>query len=238
MSSTTQTTSTDNVRKHIVPWWGTALVLLPLAVGSAVSAHQHTLEHVNLPGISVRLSSYFTVMAEEWLSVLFIWLALRRRGLSISILVSGRWQNLGALLRDLGLAIGFLVAVVPIMAVMSRIFGDDPSSQISFVPKTTFEVIIWLAMAATAGFCEELIFRGYLTQQLTAWTNNRFLAFVIQGLAFGLAHGYQSRNMVVIMIYGWLLGLLASWRKSLRPGIFAHALQDGVIGLLAFFLMK
>jgi membrane protease YdiL (CAAX protease family) len=237
MSSDVQTTSTDEVNKYIAPWWQTALVLLPLCIGSAVSAHQHTLEHVNLPGMSARLSGYFTVMAEEWLSVLFLWLALRRREFSISRLISGRWQNPVALLRDLGLAIGFFLAVLPILAVMGRILGTDPN-QISFVPKTAFEAIIWLAVATTAGFCEELIFRGYLTQQLTGWTNSRVLALVIQGVAFGLAHGYQARSMVAIMIYGWLVGLLAFWRKSLRPGMFSHALQDGVVGLLAFFFMK
>jgi membrane protease YdiL (CAAX protease family) len=237
MSSNTQATSTDDSNKYIASWWHTVLVLLPLCIGSAVSAHQHTLEHVNLPGISARLSGYFTVMVEEWLSVLFIWLALKRRGLPISSLISGRWKNPIALLRDLGLAIGFLIVVLPLMAVMGRLLGTDPN-QISFVPKTAFEAIVWLGVAATAGFCEELIFRGYLTQQLTGWTNSRILAIAIQGIAFGLAHGYQSKSMIAIMVYGWLIGLLAFWRKSLRPGMFSHALQDGALGLLAFFFMK
>ena len=30
-----------------------------------------------------------------------------------------------------------------------------------------------------------------------------------------------------------LFGILAEWRRSLRPGMIAHALQDGVVGLLA-----
>jgi membrane protease YdiL (CAAX protease family) len=106
------------------------------------------------------------------------------------------------------------------------------------VPKTAFEAIVWLGVAATAGFCEELIFRGYLTQQLSGWTNSQILAILIQGVAFGLAHGYQSRSMIAIMVYGWLIGLLAFWRKSLRPGMFSHALQDGLAGTLAFLLKK
>jgi hypothetical protein len=237
MPSNTPTTSTADVNKYIAPWWHTLLVLLPLCIGSVASAHQHTLEHVNLPGISARLSSYFTVMVEEWLSVCFIWLALKRRGLPISSLISGRWKNPIAVLRDLGLAIGFLIVVLPLMAVMGRLLGTDPN-QISFVPKTAFEAIVWLGVAATAGFCEELIFRGYLTQQLSGWTNSQILAILIQGVAFGLAHGYQSRSMIAIMVYGWLIGLLAFWRKSLRPGMFSHALQDGLAGTLAFLLKK
>ena len=90
-------------------------------------------------------------------------------------------------------------------------------------------------MAATAGFCEELTFRGYLTRQFNAWTGSRVFAVVLQGVAFGLAHGYYQRVMLVIMVQGWLLGLFAYWRKSLRPGMLAHGLQDAIGGLVAFF---
>jgi membrane protease YdiL (CAAX protease family) len=37
------------------------------------------------------------------------------------------------------------------------------------------------------------------------------------------------------MVQGWLLGLLAHWRKNLRPGMLAHWLQDSIGGLVAFF---
>src|SRR5580765_3713811 len=96
----------------IAPWWHTVLVLVPIAAGSIASVCQHGLPNVHLPGIDTRLSSYFTVLAEEWIAVLLIWLALRRRGDSIGTLVSGRWQTLGAFCKDLGIAIGFLVVVV------------------------------------------------------------------------------------------------------------------------------
>jgi membrane protease YdiL (CAAX protease family) len=38
--------------------------------------------------------------------------------------------------------------------------------------------------------------------------------------------------IIIISVYGVLFGLLAAWRKSLRPGMIAHFLQDGVGGLL------
>jgi membrane protease YdiL (CAAX protease family) len=53
-------------------------------------------------------------------------------------------------------------------------------------------------------------------------------------MVFGLAHGYYHRAVVVVMVDGWLLGLLADWRKSLSLGMLAHALQDGMGGLVAF----
>ena len=168
--------------------------------------------------------------------VLLIWLALKRRGLSIGSLVSGRWQTLGAFFRDLGLAVGFIVVAVPLIGVLVHFIGGDANSNVANItPKTGFELVVWLGLSATGGFCEELTFRGYLTRQFSAWTGSRVFAIVLQGWPLVLPHGYYQKVMVVIMVQGWLLGLFAYWRKSLRPGMLAHGLQDAIGGLVAFF---
>jgi len=236
MSSSTVITSADTAREPIAPWWHTVLVLPPIAIASVASWYQHGLSNAHVPGISSRLSSYITVLAQEWFVVLLIWLALKRRGLSIGSLVSGRWQTLGAFFRDLGLAVGFIVVAVPLIGVLVHFIGGDANSNVANItPKTGFELVVWLGLSATGGFCEELTFRGYLTRQFSAWTGSRVFAIVLQGVAFGLAHGYYQKVMVVIMVQGWLLGLFAYWRKSLRPGMLAHGLQDAIGGLAAFF---
>jgi len=234
---TADTVIATNTRRLGAPWWYTVLVLLPLAVGSAVSAHQHTLEHVNLPGLSSRLSGYLTVLVEEWLTVFLVWLQSRRGGPSISELISGGWPKATAFLRDLGLATGFVVVGVPLLALLGKLLGGAENS-LNFIPKTAIEAGVWVILAATAGFAEELVFRGFFTWQFKAWTNSTAWAIVIQGVLFGLAHGYYSRSMIGIAVYGCLLGLFAWWRKSLRPGMLAHALQDEVFGLLAFVFSK
>jgi membrane protease YdiL (CAAX protease family) len=186
--------------------------------------------------MSSRLSSYLTVLAEEWFPVLLIWLACRRGGLSIGALVSGRWHTVGGFFKDLGLAVGFLVVAIPLVGVLMNLLGGNAESTLGHItPRTGFELLVWLGLAATGGFCEELVFRGYLTRQFSAWTGSRAFAVVLQGVAFGLAHGYYRKLMVVVMVQGWLLGLLASWRKSLRPGMLAHGLQDSIGGVVAFF---
>src|ERR1700756_2180498 len=114
MPSSTVIAPAYTAREPIAPWWHTLLVLVPLAIGSVASAYQHGLPNAHVPGISSRLSSYITVLLQEWLVVFLIWLAVKRRGLSIRSLVSGRWQTLGAFFRDLGLAVGFLIVVVPL----------------------------------------------------------------------------------------------------------------------------
>jgi len=52
-------------KEPIAPWWHTVLVVVPVAIGSIASWYQHWLPNANLPGISSRLSSYFTVLAIE-----------------------------------------------------------------------------------------------------------------------------------------------------------------------------
>src|SRR5215468_3359761 len=184
-------------REPIAPWWHTVLVVVPIAIGSIASWYQHGLPNANLLGTSSRLSSYFTVLVIEWFPVLLIWLALRGRGLSIGTLVSGCWQTLGRFFRDLALAVGFLIVVVPLVGILASLLGGTAESTVANItPKTGFELLVWLGVAATGGFCEELVFRGYLTQQFSAWTGSRVLALVLQGVAFGLAHGYYHWVMV------------------------------------------
>ncbi|MFZ0313947.1 MAG: type II CAAX endopeptidase family protein [Candidatus Korobacteraceae bacterium] len=220
----------------IAPWWHTVLVLLPLAIMSVASARQHGLPNANLPGMSSRLSGYFTVIAIEWLVVLMIWLALKRRGLSMASLVSGRWQSLKSFFRDLGLGVGLIVVAVPVTSSIIHLLRVHTEGTLSaLMPRTVFELVVWLGLSLTGGFCEELIFRGYLTRQFSAWTGSRAVAIVLQGVAFGLGHGYYGKAMLAIMVHGWLLGLLAYWRKSLRPGMLAHGLQDALGGMVGFF---
>jgi membrane protease YdiL (CAAX protease family) len=186
--------------------------------------------------MSSKLSGYFTVLAEEWFIVLLIWLALRRRGLSFETLVSGRWQTPGAFFKDLGLAVGFIVVALPLVGLLMHLMGGSVASTVANItPKTRGELAVFLALAVTAGFGEELIFRGYLIWQFYAWSGSRVFAVFLQGVIFGLAHGFYHSHMVVIMVEGWLLGVFVSWRKSLRPAMLAHGLQDALGGLLAFF---
>src|SRR5258708_1270500 len=101
MASTTAMAAPDTRSQPTPPWWHTLLVLAPIAIGSVASAYQHGLPNANLPGVSHRLSSYFTVLVEEWLGVFLIWLALRRRRLTAGSLVSGHWQTPSAFFREL-----------------------------------------------------------------------------------------------------------------------------------------
>lgn len=220
----------------VAPWWHTALVVLPIAIASIAGAIQHGLPNANLPWVGYRLSSYLTVLALEWYGVVLIWVFFKHRNVPLSSLVSGSWPNARAFLKDLGIALGFMVVIIPTIGILAFLLGAATNSAIAgLTPKTVLELLVFVALAASAGFAEELVFRGYLTEQFTAWTGNRMAGVVIQAMFFGLAHGFYGKAMLAIMVQGWLLGMLAHWRKSLRPGMLAHGLQDSLGGIVAFF---
>lgn len=236
MSSTTETVSVGTTRETLAPWWHGALVLAALGVLSVAAGYQKGIPNAHIPGLSSRLSSYLTILVAEWFLVLLIWLALRRRGLTIGCLVSGRWETLGRFSKDLGLAVGFIVAIIAIEQGLSFLLHANSDIGLErIMPTTVLELAVYLIVAATAGFCEEFIFRGYLMQQFSAWTGSSAAGLISQGILFGVGHAYYGwKLMFIITLHGSLLGLLTYWRKTLRPAMLAHGLQDVLGGVVAF----
>jgi membrane protease YdiL (CAAX protease family) len=106
-------------------------------------------------------------------------------------------------------------------------------------PHTYLEAGLFVLLSVFAGLFEEIIFRGYLQRQFIAVSHNAFIGILVAGAVFGLGHGYQGgRMMIVIAIFGMFFGLLAHFRKSLRPGMMAHALQDSYSGIALFYLVR
>ena len=157
----------------------------------------------------------------------------------MSDLVGGSWARPVHLLRDLWIAVAFILifggGVLQGLAYLLK--AAPPQSLREMMPQTPAELVLWVLMSLTAGFCEEVIFRGYLRRQFSAFTHSLVGGIVLQAIAFGLAHGYQGwKLMSIIAVYGACFGLLAQWRRSLRPGMLGHALQDTAGGFLGYFM--
>lgn len=214
------------------PAWHTAVVIVVMLAVSILGARTR-----NLPGVSGhgRIGGYVLVMIFEWGTAGFIWWALRRRGLKVSDLIGGSWARPRLVLLDIGLAVGFLLVSAVVLNGLGYLLKAVPNQAMrNMFPQGLAQVAVYLLLVVTAGFCEELIFRGYLQRQFTALTQTAAGGIVLQGILFGASHGYQGwRFMSLITVFGIMFGLLALWRGTLRPGMIAHFLQDGVGGLLA-----
>jgi len=165
---------------------------------------------------------YFTALAVEWASVYYVWIGTRRRNVTLRSLLGGRWDSPKTIAIDVVTA-AVLWSVW--LAIVSALPGTD--SVQSLLPRTPIEFSIWILVAMSAGFCEELVFRGYFQRQFLALTGSAGAAITLQALVFGVGHSYEGAWAVAkITAYGILFGLLAAWRKSLRPGMLAHAWSD------------
>jgi uncharacterized protein len=118
---------------------------------------------------------------------------------------------------------------------MDRLVGPAHAASIeTLLPQQVVEIVLWIALSISAGICEELVFRGYLQRQFHAYTHSRWVALFLQAMLCGISHSYQGTDACVkIAVFGLLYGSLALWRRSLRPGMMAHAGSDIVSGLFA-----
>ena len=183
---------------------------------------------------------YVAAMLFDWAIFYYVWRGCSRSGTPFSRIAGGRWATAGDIARDIAIAIPFWVLWQAAAVLMHRLLGPDSAKSIGvFLPKTAAEVVIWFAVCATAGFTEEFVFRGYLQQQLEAWTGSSTAALLLQAVGFGIGHAYQGiRNVAVITGLGALYGLLFLWRRSTRPGMLAHAWSDVYGGLRMQFLSR
>jgi membrane protease YdiL (CAAX protease family) len=179
---------------------------------------------------------YLSLLVAEWTLLLYTWRAgLRPRGVRLGDLIGGRWSGWLAVARDVALAI----AVWLVWSGMERagelwLAGSGARAIDLYLPRRPAEVVLWVTLSLSAGFCEEIVFRGYLQCQLAAATRSRLSGLVLQAVLFGVSHGYQGLAAAVrITAFGLLYGGLALWRKSLRPGIAAHAWTDVWSGWLS-----
>lgn len=99
-----------------------------------------------------------------------------------------------------------------------------------FFPLTRSERRWWVFVCITAGFCEEILFRGFLLHYLHVfpWRLNLALALLISSLMFGLNHLYGGiRNgLLAGTVAGFLIGLLFVLTGNLLLPMVLHALTD------------
>jgi uncharacterized protein len=227
----------------VAPVWHTVTVLVILAGISALTLHSQT-SHPTATEHQ-RVVAYFSTIAFEWLLVGFIALSARWGGAPLRVLAGGFAPSWSSIFRDFGIAIAYLFVsqiVLGTLNVLLHHFMHSNANAVlkNLLPHTGLEIAVYLVLCVTAGICEEAIFRGYLQHQFTAWTGSAAIGIALQGAIFGAGHTYQGPlMMIVIGVYGCMFGMLAWWRKSLRPGMTAHCLQDALAGIvLAKFLPK
>jgi membrane protease YdiL (CAAX protease family) len=211
----------------VLAWWGTHVNKMPAPGAGGVDqpAQQHG-----------QALLYAANIAGEWLLIFFIWAGVNERQ-GLRGLTGGRWTSWKQAATDVAIAAPFWVLWTATARFTWHLIGPshEPRGPLSFPPHGLLDISAWLALSATAGFCEEIMYRGYFQQQVRAITGSAAVAVVAQALLFGLGHTYQGwKPVFVITILGLLYGLLALWRRNLRSAMIAHAWSDMFEGYFRF----
>jgi membrane protease YdiL (CAAX protease family) len=238
--------STQAGSQLIAPIWHTIVIVL-IILGNSYLAYARLSHNVQSRG---RMLLYLETMA--WQLVLFglVWFGLRLKKTKLRDVIGGQWNKAEDLLIDCLIAGGFWLGSVMILAGLKLAFGmasldaKRSAEQVkqtigAITPRTLAELGLFVLLALCAGFFEEIIFRGYLQKQIGAIARNAYAGLVIAAIIFGAGHGYQGKaQMALIAIYGAMFGTLVLFRRSLRPGMMAHAWQDAFSGIAAYVLTK
>jgi membrane protease YdiL (CAAX protease family) len=100
------------------------------------------------------------------------------------------------------------------------------------LPQSTIELLPFLALAITAGLCEEFLYRGFAIAVLARLGSPAWVAVIISSILFGLAHLYQGRGgFFSTLVIGTVFGAGRIAYDSLVPVIFWHGAVDLVAGV-------
>ena len=230
-----QTSISPAPPRLLAPWWHTALLIALLLLASLNGTRsKHAIADVS------RALQYAWTILWEWILVGIVWLGTRRR-IRLRELIGGRWATVEDFFLDAVFAAAFWMAAMFVLGTTAWLMHltqagkiESLRRQIGFlVPQTNFELALWFCVCATAGFCEEIIFRGYLQRQFSMIAHSTLAGVVLSAIVFGASHGYEGvARMFLIAIFGLMFGLLAWWRKSLRAGMMAHAWHDALSGTI------
>ena len=194
---------------------------------------------------SARLREFRITIIKLWLLAAiaaFIWLHAGRRWEAIGMRPVMGWRLWGSAVLALALIALNAYQIVTITksekARRAARNSESIKSMEEILPRNDNELRWFLLMSMTAGFCEELIFRGYLIHvlaPLVTWWGAAALALI----PFGILHGYQGKSGIIkTTIVGAFLTLVVAATHSLIPAMVLHALIDIGGGMVTFAILK
>ena len=127
--------------------------------------------------------------------------------------------------------IGTLLVSFGVTRVASRFGVRESKLTYHLMPRDGVERWGFVGVSASAGFCEEFSYHGYLIAGLTGFLGNGWWAALVANLAFGAMHAYQGQAGIVRAgLMGYLLSLPVIVGAGLWPAIAAHFLVNILLG--------
>jgi membrane protease YdiL (CAAX protease family) len=206
------------------PWIVLVLVGFPVAyLLNSLSPWARKFSLENDPAFFLPfLASLLTL---HWLSAGVSVHVLRRSGLRLEDVGLTSSARTFALLAACGVGVGVAIIIARDALGPSEPLWPGPAAGLHLT--STGQRAGWIAASLSAGFCEELVYRGFGITVLRAHGLRAGLAVVLPTVSWVLVHGVGG---VLLFLPHFLVGLLFAglflWRRRLAPVMFVHALVD------------
>ncbi|MGA7541128.1 MAG: CPBP family intramembrane glutamic endopeptidase [Steroidobacteraceae bacterium] len=182
-----------------------------------------------------RVRTYLRTLVKQWLTAAaVVWIALHHHV---------QWSEIGLGRIDLARTVGTCAALTATLAIVAVLnlrqirglthaqLGKAFGRMQPFYPDGRFEHGIFVVLAATAGICEELIYRGLLLNFLGAVSRSLWTGVLLSSAVFGLGHAYQGRKGVIATsILGLVFAGIYVFTRSLYAGQLLHFMIDVTFG--------
>jgi uncharacterized protein len=213
------------------------LVLVPLGGRRLGSRRLVAAPEADVP--PARIALYRNMLVLQWAlaaALAALWLASRRP-----------WTDLHLVLRITGGLGGVMLGVAVVVAVLARLNRavpgeatalpklERPAGRLARMLPTTGREFGWFAgLSASAGVCEEALYRGFILWYAGAWAALIVpapyvfaVAAAASSIVFGLGHAYQGpRDALVTALVGGFLAAVVWITGSLYAAMLIHALMD------------
>jgi membrane protease YdiL (CAAX protease family) len=214
-------------------FWRYLLVLLGGFVGGQLLGAIPFVVVYNIEGIQVSNNLNLILMLMPFVVTLFLMIYLIRmlHGRTFAETVNGtrkiRWERVAS---------GAIVWGIISVASFALSYFIDPMNYVFQPDWGRFAILAVIAVAflPLQTTCEELLFRGYLTQGIAGWTRSRWAAILIPGLLFGLMHCVNPevkeygfwQTMPSYVLLGVVFGLVAVMDDGIELVIGIHAVNN------------
>jgi len=183
---------------------------------------------------AARLEFYQSSIVGQWIIVLLVAVAVLGSGSVLSTL-GVAWPIWTAETFAVTLIVVLLTLTqTPIVPAVRTRLANSPSllralyPLRNLLPRSKKERERWVSLSATAGICEEIIFRGFLffyVQDVLGLS--LYSAVIISSAIFGISHAYQGTgNVLRTGAIGLLFGTTYAMTDSLLVPIVLHVVLD------------
>jgi membrane protease YdiL (CAAX protease family) len=112
----------------------------------------------------------------------------------------------------------------------------SPQKVYRTMPQNGGELGKWVAICLSAGFVEEISYRGVLFGILYYWLLNWWAAAILCAVAFGLGHAIQGwKGTAIVFVMSLIFQALVLYTGTLYVAMAVHAVYDFIAGAMYLY---